>query len=66
ARWRVWALPMIMAAHRLIYVDSPDRELLLRWTKLKRPRMECVPMAPTVLPVPVTADQRRAWRGCAT
>jgi glycosyltransferase involved in cell wall biosynthesis len=61
-RWRAWAIPMIMAAHGLIFVDPPDRELLLRWTKLKRPRMECIPVAPNILPVPVTDDQRRAWR----
>ena len=47
-RWRVWALPMIMAAHGLIFVDPPDRKLLIRWTKLKRPRMECIPIAPNI------------------
>jgi glycosyltransferase involved in cell wall biosynthesis len=60
--WRAWAAPMIMTAHGMIFVDPPDRESLLRWTKLKRPRMECIPIAPNILPVPVTADLRRAWR----
>jgi glycosyltransferase involved in cell wall biosynthesis len=61
-RYRVWALPLIMAAHGLIFVDPPDLELLLRWTKLKRPRIECIPIAPNILPVPVTDVHRRAWR----
>lgn len=61
-RWRAWALPMIMSAHGLIFVDPPDRELLLRWTKLRTPRMQCIPIAPNILPVPVTNEKRRIWR----
>lgn len=61
-RRRIWAIPMIMAAHGLIFVDRPDQEHLLRWTKLKRPKMECIPIAPNILPVPATESQRRAWR----
>lgn len=34
----------------------------MRWTKVKRPRMECIPIAPNISPVPVTEDRRRAWR----
>lgn len=62
SRWRVWALPMIMYAHGLIFVDRADRELLLRWTKLKRPEMECIPIAPNILPVSINKSNREEWR----
>jgi glycosyltransferase involved in cell wall biosynthesis len=61
-RWRAWTLPMITAAHGLIFVDEPEREYLLRWTKLKTPRMECIPIASNISPVPVTRALRRLWR----
>lgn len=61
-RARAWAMPMIMAAHGLIFFDPSDQEPLRRWTRLKRPRMECVPLAPNILPVPLTDDKRRDWR----
>lgn len=61
-RWRLWTLPMIMAAHGLIFVDEPEREYLLRWTKLKTPRMECIPIASNISPVPVTETLRSLWR----
>lgn len=61
-RWRVWAISMIMFAHGLIFVDRADRDLLLRWTKLKRPKMKCIPIAPNILPVSVSNDKRKLWR----
>lgn len=61
-RYRLWALPMLLAAHGLISVDPPDRKALLHWTKAKRPRIEWIPVAPNILPVPVTDASRRAWR----
>ncbi len=61
-RWRMWTVPMPLAAHGLIFVDPPDRKLLARWTTLRRPRIKCIPIAPTIPPVPVTSAQRRTWR----
>jgi glycosyltransferase involved in cell wall biosynthesis len=61
-RWRAWTFPMINAAHGLIFVDEPERDYLLRWTKLKAPRMECIPIASNISPVPVTRGLRKLWR----
>ncbi|MGO9326018.1 MAG: glycosyltransferase family 4 protein [Terracidiphilus sp.] len=60
--WRAWAAPMILTAHGLVFVDPPDRGSLLRWTTLRRPTMECIPVVSNIVPVPVTGDLRRAWR----
>jgi len=61
-RWRMWTVPMLLAAHGLIFVDPPERKLLGRWTTLRRPRIKCIPIAPTIPPVPVTSAQRSTWR----
>jgi glycosyltransferase involved in cell wall biosynthesis len=60
--WRIWAIPMIMTSHGMVFVDPPDKESLIRWTRLKRPKMVCIPIAPNILPVPVTNDIRRVCR----
>ena len=61
-QWRMRALPMLLSARGVLFVDAPDRELIERWSLFNRPLMRCVPIGSNIQPVPVDAGSRDSWR----
>lgn len=60
--YRIRTLPMLLAAHGLIFVDPADEETLRRWVKFSMARIKYIPIASNIPPVPVTDAERRDWR----
>jgi glycosyltransferase involved in cell wall biosynthesis len=60
--YRIRTLPMLLAAHGLIFVDPADEKTLRRWTKLSMARIKYIPIGSNIPPVPATDGQRRDWR----
>lgn len=53
---------MLAASHGVLCVDPPDLAYLRRWSWITRPALDCIPTAPTILPVPTSVTQRSEWR----
>jgi len=61
-RWRIRASLMIFAAQGLIFVDPLDRRFLQRLTRLSKTKIKCIPIAPSIQPIPATKYKRQVWR----
>jgi glycosyltransferase involved in cell wall biosynthesis len=61
-RWRVRALPMLLAADAVILADELDRATVSRWTRRTGTRLTSIPIAPNILPHPMLAGDRAIWR----
>ncbi|MEW6753414.1 MAG: glycosyltransferase family 4 protein [Candidatus Latescibacterota bacterium] len=61
-RWRLRAWPLLLAAHGVILVDAPDRNALRPYLAGRRLPVTCIPMASTIVPVPVRDGERAAWQ----
>jgi polysaccharide biosynthesis protein PslF len=60
--YRMRTLPMLLAAHALIFVDPADEKILRRWARFNMDRINYIPVASNIPPVPVTDPERRDWR----
>jgi len=60
--FRFRALPMLRAAHGIIYVDRLNKGLLIKYSGLDDSRLKFIPIAGNIPPVPCTEGQRNIWR----
>lgn len=61
-QWRARMLPMLVAAHGLVFVDPGDEPGVSRWTAFTRPVRASVPIGSNIPPVSVDAELRARWR----
>ncbi len=61
-RWRARVVPMLLAAHGLLFADSDDRPPVERWTALTRPLMATVPIGSNITPLAPDPALKSRWR----
>jgi polysaccharide biosynthesis protein PslF len=60
--FRLRTLPMMRAAHGVIYVDHLNQMLIQKYSGLDENRLKFIPIAGNIPPIPCTADLRNVWR----
>jgi glycosyltransferase involved in cell wall biosynthesis len=60
--FRLRTLPMLRAAHGVIYVDHLNQVLIRKYSCLAESCLKHIPIAGNIPPIPCTAEQRRMWR----
>jgi glycosyltransferase involved in cell wall biosynthesis len=61
-RWRLRALPMLLAADAIVLVDPLDRPMVAQWTRRPEWRIRCIPLGTHLRPTPSTPAEITAWR----
>jgi polysaccharide biosynthesis protein PslF len=60
--FRLRALPMLRAAHGVIYVDRLNQALIRKYSGLAQNHLKFIPIAGNVPPIPCTPELRNSWR----
>jgi glycosyltransferase involved in cell wall biosynthesis len=60
--YRLRTLPMLRAAHGVIYVDRLNRALIKKYSGLAEARLKYIPIAGNIPPIPCTDEMRNEWR----
>ncbi len=60
--FRFRTLPMLRAAHGVIYVDQLNRALIKKYSGLSETNLKHIPIAGNISPVPCTEEMRNKWR----
>ncbi|ESP63122.1 putative glycosyl transferase [Smithella sp. ME-1] len=61
-KFRLRALPMMRAAHGVIYVDRLNKMMIKKYSGLPENRLMFIPIAGNILPIPCTTELRNTWR----
>lgn len=60
--FRLRALPMLRAAHSIIYVDRLNKGLMKKYSGLADSRLKFIPISGNIPPIPCTDEQKNIWR----
>lgn len=60
--FRLRALPLLRASHSVIYVDRLNKALVKKYSGLPEQRMQFIPIAGNIPPIPCTEEERALWR----